>query len=60
MALNYVNSTIHVTSAARSPVTLLPRWLVLALVLPTNYSAAHILRFLLRFSVNLDPILAAS
>ncbi len=60
MAQNYVNSTIHITSAASSPVTLLPRCLVLALVLPTHYSAANILRFLLRFSANLGPVLAAS
>ena len=52
---NYVNSTIHVTSAATSPVTLL-----LASVLPTHYSAGHTLWFLLRFSVNLSPVLAAS
>ena len=63
MAQNYVNSTIHVTSTATSPVTLLPRCLVLASVLPTHYSAGHILRFLLRFSANLGPpcsVLAAS
>ena len=60
MAQNYVNATILVTSAASSPATLLARCLVLASVPPTHYSAGHILRFLLRFSVNLDPILAAS
>ena len=63
MAQNYVNSTIHVTSTAPSPVTLLPRCLVLASVLSTHYSAAHILQFLLRFSANLGPpysVLAAS
>ena len=60
MAQNYVNSTIHVTSAASSPVTLLARCLVLDSVLPTHYSAGHILRFLLHFSVNLSPVLAAS
>ena len=60
MVQNCVNSTSHVTSAASSPVTLLARCLVLGSVLPTHYSAAHILRFLLRFSVNLGPVLAAS
>ena len=60
MAQNYVNSTIHVTSTASSPVTLLPRCLVLASVLPTHYSAGHILQFLLRSSANLGPVLAAS
>ena len=59
MAQNYVNSTIHVTSAASSPVTLLPRCLVLASVLPTHYSAGHILRFLLRFSANLGHLLGS-
>ena len=60
MAQNYVNTSSHVTSAASSPVTLLARCLVLALVLPTHYSSSHILRFLLCFSVNLGPVLAAS
>ena len=60
MAQNYVNTSSHVTSAASSPVTLLARCLVLASVLPTHHSAGHILRFLLRFSVNLGPVLAAS
>ena len=60
MAQNYVNYTNHVTSVASSPVTLLARCLVLASVLPTHYSAGHILQFLLRFSANLGPVLAAS
>ena len=46
MAQNYVNATILVTSAASSPTTLLARCLVLASVLPTHYSAGHILRSL--------------
>ena len=59
MAQNYVNSTIHITSAASSPVTLLARCLVLPSVPPAHYSAGHILQFLLRFSANLSPVLGS-
>ena len=59
MAQNCVNATIHVTSAASSPATLLVRCLVLASVLSTHYSAGHILRFLLCFSANLGHLLGS-
>ena len=45
---------------ATSPATLLARCLVLASVPATHHRGGHILRFLLRFSANLGPVLAAS
>ena len=58
--MSYVHSNSHITSTASSLATQQARCLVLASMSPTHYSAGHILRFLLRFSINLGPVLAAS
>ena len=44
---------------ATSPATLLARCLVLASVPATHHRGGHILRFLLRFSANLGPVLGS-
>ena len=55
MAQNYV----HFTSHATSPATLLARCLVLASVPATHHRGGHILRFLLRFTGSLAPVLGS-